>query len=141
MLSKYPRLHQLLKNDSQANTEFNAAIAEVTRFSSAPEESLVAQLETSETNLQKCLDKCTKMEKLTEATVRFIRLLGETIEVQTQLSPYTEDLAKNKDYTVHFTAEHIRLALHLHWDIIGSAMENELLRTVVVDPAAERENA
>lgn len=142
ILSTYPHLHHLLKNDHRANTEFNQVVSELTRFSATgtnAEVELAERLEVSETNLQKYIEQYKKMELLTEATVRFIRLLGENIEVQTQLTPYTEDLAKIKDYTVHFTAEQIRLALHLHWDVIGQAMENSLARTLIVDPAAERE--
>lgn len=140
LLSKYPRLHMLLKNDTAANIEFNAAIADVakTNIPGTVEKDLTEQLVQSENNLQEYIEKYKLMEKLTEATVRFIRLLGETIEEQTKLTPYTDDLLIAKEYTVHFTAAQIRLALHLHWDVIGQALENEILRTVIIDPAADR---
>lgn len=143
ILSNYPHLHSVLKNDSRANVEFNAAILEMTRFNArgnTVDAELVERLETSESNLQEYIEKYNEMEKLTEATVRFIRLLGENIEVQTQLTPYVEDLAKDKDYSIHFTAVQIRLALHLHWDVIGASMENAIGRSLITDPAAERAN-
>ena len=141
ILAKYPYLHGLLKNDPKANSEFNAAIADVTGVNvrARTESDLQDKLERSETNLNIYIDKVRSMTKLAESTVQFIRLLGEIIEEQTQLTPYTEDLLKSKDYTVHFTAVQIRLALHLHWDVIGQAMENDIARTLLADPAAERE--
>lgn len=142
LLSKYHYLRSILKHDAKANAEFNAAVTDAvgSNIRGVAEVELQKQLEQSETNLQEYAVKYNSMVKLTEATVQFIRLLGETIETQTQLTPYTEDIAKIKDYTVHFTAAQIRLALHLHWDVIGKAMESQLARSLLHDPAAEREN-
>ncbi len=141
LLSNFPHLHNILRNDARANAEFNAAITSVSgsNVTVTAEQNLKAQLSQSELNLQEYIDKYNSMVKLTEATVQFIRLLGETIEVQTELTPYTEDIVKIRDYTVHFTAAQIRLALHLHWDVIGRAMESQLARSLLSDPAAERE--
>lgn len=140
LLFKYPYLYGLLKNDPKANAEFNAAITDMVGANAqgVVEKELQEKLETSEANLQEFIRKYEVMMKLTESTVRFIRLLGEIIELQTELTPYTEDLAKLKQYTIKFTSAQIRLALHLHWDVIGAAMESEIGRSLVMDPAAER---
>jgi len=141
ILAKYPYLHGLLKNDPKANSEFNAAIADVTGVNvrARTESDLQDKLERSETNLNIYIDKVRSMTKLAESTVQFIRLLGEIIEEQTEITPFTEDLAKMKSYKVKFTSTQIRLALRLHWDVIGASMESEIGRSLVMDPAAERE--
>jgi hypothetical protein len=142
ILSKYPRLHGLLRRDPQANTEFNAALNEVATDGGTGEiiKDLQEQLARSEGNLQDQLTKTGTAVRAQEKTVRFIRLLGEILEAQTNFRPYVEDMAEKRKYTIEFSPAQIRMALRLYWDGVGQAMESTIARTVVLDPAAERES-
>jgi len=141
ILSKYPRLHALLRRDAQANTEFNEALLEVSKDggASAIIGELQKDLETSEENLQKQIAQVGISQRSQERSVRFIRLFGELLEAQTSFKPYVDDLTYKNKYMIEFSPAQIRLALRLYWDIIGQAMESTIARTVVMDPAAERE--
>jgi hypothetical protein len=141
ILSKYPRLHSLLRRDPQANTEFNAALNEVSTDGGSGEiiKDLQEQLAQSESNLQEQLTKTTAALRAQERTVRFIRLLGELLEAQTNFKPYVEDIAEQRKYSIEFSPAQIRMALRLYWDVVGQAMESTIARTAVLDPALERE--
>ena len=142
ILSKYPHLRAVLQNDARANAEFNAVLNECSsqESSSAELNQALEELRRSETNLQEQLNKATSAERTLEKSIRFIRLLGELLEAQTNFSPYTEDLAEKRKYNIEFSPAQIRLALRWYWDVLGSAMENSITRSVVMDPAAERDN-
>jgi hypothetical protein len=101
---------------------------------------LQEQLARSEGNLQDQLTKTGTAVRAQEKTVRFIRLLGEILEAQTNFRPYVEDMAEKRKYTIEFSPAQIRMALRLYWDVVGQAMESTIARTVVLDPAAERES-
>jgi hypothetical protein len=142
ILSKYPRLHGLLRKDTQANADFNALLNEVVNSpagSSAAADSLQEKLNQSEANVQDLLNKNAVATRSVEKTVRFIRLLGELLEAQTNFKPYVEDIAEKRKYSIEFSPAQIRMALRLYWDVVGQAMESTIARTAVLDPAADRE--
>lgn len=143
ILSKYPRLHKLLRSDSQANTEFNAALNEVAKDGGAAGiiEELQQNLAKSEENLQEQLTKVGITQKSQEKTLKFIRLFGQLLEAQTHFTPYVEDLTDKRKYMIELSPAQIRMALQLYWDIIGQAMESAFERNIARDPAAEREEA
>ena len=140
VLSNYPHLHSILRNDPRANQEFNSALSSVRKVEvSGANANLEQALQTSEDNLQSALAQNASHVEAQQRVLRFVKLLGELIEEQTHLQPYTQDLSMQREYSIRFSASHIRLALRLHWDIIANAVESELSRTMVMDPALERE--
>jgi hypothetical protein len=142
ILSKYPHLRSLLQNDAKANAEFNSALNEVTSQDSFSAElnQALESLQKSESNLQSQINKAAAYEKTAAKSIRFIRLLGELLEAQTNFSPYVEDLAEQRKYQIEFSPAQIRMALRWYWDVIGSSMESAIGRTLILDPALERED-
>jgi hypothetical protein len=140
VLSNYPHLHSILRNDPTANRDFNAILTAVSAPQTSASEDTLAELELSRRNLQDTLTKLQKQEKTQAKILRFISLLGGVIEPQVRLSPYSQDLLTKTHYDVRFSPDQIRMALNLYWDAVGEGMENVIARTVKVDdPAADRD--
>src|SRR5512140_3350743 len=97
LLSNYPHLHALLRNDPAATAEFNLALTAVSgidRSGGGELEQLRRQLEASETNLQLMLDKNKVLESVNHKSLHFIKLMGESIEGQTRFTPYSTDIVE-----------------------------------------------
>lgn len=140
LLSNYPRLHGILKNDPQANADFNAIISALkSPLSADREKELTDSIEAERTLRAEIQVAAEKNGTVTKRTVRFIKLLGEVIEPQVQLQPYAQDVSTKTTYTITFNATQIRMALKLYWDVLSSKMEDVLATGVVVDPADEEE--
>lgn len=133
VLSKYPHLHNILRNDPVANQQFNAAISGLG----------LSPADNEEPKLQKQLDESRKQTIAQEAKVQeaskllqrqrsFIKLLGETIEAQTNLEPYSTDIDKGRKYNIVFSPDQIRVALRLYWDVTSQDMESSIARVVSV---------
>lgn len=133
VLSKYPHLHNILRNDPVANSQFNAAISGLG----------IPQADSDEPRLQTQLDEARKQtlahekkvleaSKLLQRQRSFIKILGETIESQTDLEPYSTDIDKGRKYTITFTPDQVRVALRLYWDVISQDMEASIARVVSV---------
>jgi hypothetical protein len=133
VLSQYPHLHNILRNDPVANQQFNAAISGL-RLSPADDD---------EPKLQKQLDEARKQTKAQEGKVQeaskllqrqrsFIKILGETIEAQTNLEPYSADIDKGRKYNIEFSPDQIRVALRLYWDVTSQDMEASIARVVSI---------
>jgi hypothetical protein len=122
-LAQYPHLRQILKNDPVANQQFNQAIAGISG-------SFVDNSNSSALNAARLQERMTKLaEELADLRAMFrvqqmvITLLGEVIEPQTHLRPYTQDLAEAGTYEIKFTATQIREALRLHWELMAQQAE------------------
>lgn len=133
VLSKYPHLHNILRNDPVANQQFNAAISGLN----------LSPADTDEPKLQKQLDEARKQTIAQEAKVKeasrllqrqrsFIKILGETIEAQTDLEPYSADIDRGRKYNIEFTPDQIRVALKLYWDVTSQDMEASIARVVSI---------
>ena len=138
-LSSYPHLYNLLRNDPTANRDFNAILSAALSPQPSASEDQLAELEVSRRNLQEAITKLQKQEKTQAKILRFISLLGEVIEPQAKLKPYSQDLLTKSHYDIRFSPDQIRMALHLFWDAVGERMENTIVKTVAMDdPAADR---
>lgn len=129
VLEKYPHLHSFLKRDPVANAQFNQAINEVNQSllnGLEPGGRSAAALDLSNKNLADLSSKYQTLVTDTLKVRKLLRLLGEVIEPQCRLKPYTQDIEERAIYTIEFDAEQIRLALSLHWDLIGLETENRI---------------
>jgi hypothetical protein len=139
VLSEYPHLRNILRNDPIANQQFNAAISSVNGSLPSSGEDVNEKLE----KLQRLyLEQSKNYEAVSNQhrkDLRFIRLLGETMEKQTQLRPYSQDLQEQHSYPVTFTPEQVRRLLSIYWNLVAEETEIELSRTLKInDPAADR---
>jgi hypothetical protein len=117
-----------LKNDAAANAQFNAYINELSnRLNMHGEDSSVADLEKSQQNLAETLKKYNALLTVNSKTRRLLTLLGETIEPQVNLRPYTQDLEEKNTYTITFKARQLRLVLSRYWDLLTREAEDKLL--------------
>ncbi len=127
-LTSYTRLHAVLKNDHAANAQFNAYLNELSnRLNMHGEDATAADLEKSQLNLAETLKKYNELLTVSSKTRRLITLLGETIEPQVNLRPYTQDLEEKNTYTITFNARQLRLALSMYWDLLTREAEDKLL--------------
>ncbi len=123
VLTKYPHLQHILKNDTVANQQFNACLDEVSKWrpkfdgSVANNERLVQQLSELHATHKELLEFSKKAKKL---LARF----GAVIEPQVHLKPYTEDIAEKNEYVIKFTAAQIRAVLVLHWEVVAHNTED-----------------
>lgn len=141
VLSNYPHLHSVLRNDTRANAEFNAILSAVGNPSlgAAREQELTDSLESERTLRTEMQLELNKAKAVNEKTVRFIRLLGEVMEPQAQLRPYSQDVSTKATYDIKFNANQVRMALKLYWDVVADSMETALGGNDVVDPADQQE--
>lgn len=138
-LTSYTRLHSLLKNDAAANAQFNAYITELSnRLNMHGEDATASELEKSQQNLAETLKKYTEILQFSNKARRLLTLLGETIEPQVNLRPYTQDLEEKTAYTITFNARQLRLALSMYWDLLTREAEDKLLGSMdnedIIDP-------
>lgn len=140
-LTNFPALHQLLRNNHQANTEFNAYVSALTTpgASEQREKEYEAGLAAERTRATEFEERARKAEAVVVKSVRFIRLLGEAIESQLRLNPYVQDVAEKAHYEIRLGAGQIRMALRWYWDVLSDKMEEVLTRGTVVDPVDDRE--
>lgn len=136
-LSSYPHLHQVLKNDSRANADFNAilSIARHSGINHPREKELTDSLEAERTLRAELQAAADKNSEVTKKTVRFIKLLGEVMEPQVKLKPYEQDVSTKATYDIKFNANQVRMALRLYWDVLSVRMEEILANDEVADPA------
>jgi hypothetical protein len=73
------------------------------------------------------LAKYGRLLKDTSKARRLITLLGETIEPQLNLRPYTQDIEERSSYEIKFNAAQIRLALSMYWDLLSREAEDKLI--------------
>lgn len=126
LLEKFPHLHSLLKRDPVANAQFNAAINEVNNSLLAgvePGGKRAIELDISNKSLAELSGKYQHLVDNTRRVRKLLRLLGEVIEPQCNLKPYTQDVEERTVYEIKFNADQIRLALSLHWELIGQETE------------------
>lgn len=135
VLSNYPSLLAVLRNNPQANAEFNAVLS--TMSSSGPDRAkeLTDSLESERTLRAELQIELNKAKATNQKVTRFIRLLGEVMEPQVQLQPYVQDVSMKTSYDIQFNAHQVRMALHLYWDVMADNMEATLSAGAVVDPA------
>ncbi len=139
ILTNFPYLHNLLRNDVRANTDFNAIISQMsTSLSAVEREQLQSSVDAERTLVRELREQLQKAAQLNIKAVRFIRLLGEIMESQTELKPYVQDVSEKRVYLIKFSADQIRFALRWYWDVLSAKME-EALRSQAVDPADESE--
>ena len=138
-LSNYPALLQALRTSTQVNTEFNAYVSSITSPGSVVdrEKEYEDGLEAERTRADEAVARAKKTDALLDKTVRFIKILGEVIEGQLQLNPYTQDVLEKKRYEISFSAGQVRMALRWYWDVLGSKMEYVLAKNAAADPIAE----
>lgn len=136
VLSNYPHLHSILRNDARANTDFNAIISALTTPGASidREKEYEAGLEAERIRANESEERAKKSEASNAKGVRFIKLLGELIESQHQLSPYVQDVSEKKHYEIRFSAAQIRMALRWYWDVLSGHMEDVLARGSKEDP-------
>lgn len=140
VLSNYPHLHNVLRNDPTANREFQSCISSMSQPDDAEEQTQVNELNLTRASLHEALARVEATNKKQEKVTRFIMLLGGLLEKQAHLNPYAQDLLTKTQYEITFSPDQIRMALKLYWDVVGEKMEQTIARTVAVDdPADERE--
>lgn len=122
-LAQYPHLRQILKNDTTANLQFNQVIASLSGgfVSASKDNDQTAQRQRQLLNEKET--ELTALRKTLKEQQEIITLLGEVIEPQTHLRPYTQDISDAGTYMVRFTAHQIREALRLHWQLIAQQTE------------------
>ena len=140
-LTNFPALHQLLRSNHQANTEFNGYVSSLVApgASANREKEYEAGLEAERIRAKECEARAVRAEAINAKGVRFIRLLGEVIESQHQLSPYVQDVSEKKHYDIRLSPGQIRMALRWYWDVLSSNMEDVLAKGSVVDPVGNNE--
>jgi hypothetical protein len=142
MLSQYPHLHHVLRNDPVANAQFNAAmsgLAPQRTSGESPEARLEKSLNHARERANVLSVEVGQLKQTNEKLVKFVRVLGETIEAQLDLQPWTLDDMEERKYNIAFKPDRVRMALRLYWDAVAKTMEDSITRTLVVhDPAAER---
>ena len=125
LLAQYPHLRQILKNDPIANQQFQQALAGSTN--SGLSTSRTTERELARLTLR--IETLLKDHAAEKATLKeqggIIKLLGEAMEPQVHLRPYTQDIAEDGHYEVKFTAHQVREILRIHWHLI--AMEAEAI--------------
>jgi len=138
-LTNYPTLHQLLRSNHQANTDFNAYVSAINNpgAQEAREQELQDSIKALETRAQELQQRAQKAEAALQKGVRFVKILGELMETQLQLTPYTQDVREAKHYDIRFSADQVRLATRWYWDVLANSMEATLTRGE--DPADDPE--
>jgi hypothetical protein len=138
VLSNYPHLHSILRNDPVANQQFNAAISGLSLPNTGSEEArLQKQLDDMRKSLIAQETKVKEAGRLLMRQRAFIKLLGEVIESQTKLEPHTTDIDRGRRYDISFSPDNIRVALRLYWDILSKDMESSIARVVSIKAAQE----
>ena len=142
LLSQYPHLRALLRNDPVANAQFNAAISGLAtprRVGGSSEEQLEKSLAQAREKVTELTILLNKSKVAYEKSARCLRVLGEVIEAQLDLRPYSQDALEDRKYKIEFGPDQIRLALRLYWDALAYAMEDSLANTMLIsDPAKDR---
>lgn len=139
LLTNYPHLHGVLRKDPLANRDFQTCLSDLKHPPPSTDPVITpAMLDAVNLRLREAQEALSKQDRVNVKTVRFIRLLGEVIESQTKLQPYSQDASAREQYKIMFSPEQIRMVLRLYWDVIADDMERKLVR---VDPAADREGA
>ena len=123
VLSKYPHLRHILKNDAVANTQFNQAIAEVSNGYAPAVASASKSSASNERRANEYFEKYEELRKTLRKQQDIITRLGEAIEPQTHLRPYTQDLADKSSYEITIGAQDIRNILALHWELLAERSE------------------
>lgn len=124
VLSNYPHLHNLLRNDPVANREFNACLTEVNAPTRA--EAPSSALETALDAQTKLILEVTELKTQAVKMRRFIDILGAVIEPQVHLRPYIQDAAVQGTYDIKFSSNQLRMALRLYWDSVAQRMEDKV---------------
>lgn len=134
LLSQYPHLRQILKDDPIANQQFNQVLSGI-------RSGVITDVKTTEQDLRQTTERLnlllkTREEERTrlEDQRTVITLLGETIEPQVHLRPYTQDIAKDSHYDVTFSAHEIREILRLHWRLIAEEAEATIRGSATTNP-------
>lgn len=143
LLSSYPHLYNLLRNDPKANAEFNAVVISIRSPAGAAdrEKELRDSLDAERTLRAEMQSKAEKSSHVTIRTIRFIKLLGEVIEPQVDLKPYEQDVSTKRTYEIRFGAGQIRMALKLYWDVISDHLEAALTSSTAKDPVGDNEDS
>ena len=141
-LASFPYLYSLLRNDPRANKEFNDYVSQARSpvASSRQLQDLTENLEAERKLRAEQQLLAEKVGSTTKKTVRFIKLLGEVIESQVSLRPYTQDVSLKATYSIVFNAGQIRMALKLFWDVMAQNMEDALTNASAVDPVPDPED-
>jgi hypothetical protein len=140
-LENYPQLRDALKASTKVNTQFNTFVSTLRQPASTSTivERLDNELATTRMQLQDIagsLEEATAVRKKLE---EFVISLGEVLETQVSLAPYSQDVAKKRKYSIVFTPTQVRTAMRLYWEVVALVMEDRLLRVAKVeDPAADR---
>lgn len=123
VLSKYPHLRQMLKNDPVANQQFNQAMSEVRNGFVGLSHSTETDVRRATASLNALKDARAADQVRLKDQDTVITLLGEAIEPQLHLRPYTQDIADDSHYEVKFSAHQVREILRLHWHLIAVRAE------------------
>ncbi len=138
-LSDYPCLHGVLKSNPMANRQFNELLSRSKSHvgDNTQVESLYADVDSRDKQIQKLLAREIELSKIAMRLSKFVRVLGEVIEEQTDLTPYSSDVDNGKKYVIELTPSQVRTALILHWDTMAAKIESMLVPSVS-DPADAR---
>lgn len=124
VLTNYPHLHNVLRNDPIANRDFNACLTEVGSPVGTAESS--EALQTALDNQAKLIKEVGDLQSELSKMKRFINLLGGVIEPQVHLRPYEQDASIQTSYEIKFNHNQIRTALRLYWEAVAQRMETKL---------------
>ena len=129
-LSNYPALLQVLRNNNQANTEFNAYVSSLRSpgADDARAKEYEQGLEAERIRASEAEARARKAEELNSKAVRFIKLLGEAVESQLKLRPFSQDVLEKSRYEISLTPSQTRIALRWYWDVISSKMEEAIAK-------------
>jgi chemotaxis protein histidine kinase CheA len=140
ILTDYPRLYFVLRQDPAANADFQKCIGKLTGTDAAKSvKDLKSSVEAEQTLRTEAQAEAAKLKVELQKTVRFIRLIGELMESQTELSPYAQDVSEKKSYDIRFDANQIRRALQYYWATVAGDMEAVLTRPEANDPLDKEE--
>lgn len=133
-LAQYPHLRQILKNDPVANQQFNQAIAGISAGITEDSASIpIRNVKRLQEQLTTNTAELAALQEMLKTQQAIITVLGETIEPQTHLRPYTQDLADAGTYEIRFTATQIREALRLHWELVARQSEAIIRGDIATD--------
>lgn len=143
-LEGYPQLRDALRGNTKANTQFNAFVSSLRQPASTS--TIVARLDdelaSTRMQVQSMARSLEEAEAVRRKLEEFVISLGEVLETQVSLAPYSQDVARKRKYTIVFTPSQVRTAMRLYWEVVSLVLKNKILRVAKVeDPAADRDGS
>lgn len=126
LLSSYPHLHNILRNDPRANEQFNALISKL-KLSVAHADPKDKQLANAEEVLKTLTEQLREAQVSLISVYRFVRAFGDVVESQFNLEPFTSEIRDDKKYFIELSPEHIRKLMSLYWEFLGKELERQIV--------------